>query len=199
MIQDTRRASRYGGWLMTWATRRSKGAMPVVASQRPKDFGAMDVQSGQIGPSATARVFVLDTGCAAPPHGQRGVTADPGLDARLLIGAEHKVPGLQRLAFPAPGVQIQDPSRLGSKIRIVRKDPAAVLPRTNGVLMQPAPDRLAADGRHDAAAADLARDKRDNGTPKRAGSSPPSARTWTMTSGEKIPGPSGTWTLVQPR
>ena len=35
MTQNTRLALTYGGWLMTCSTNRSKGAMPVVASQRP--------------------------------------------------------------------------------------------------------------------------------------------------------------------
>ena len=37
-IQNTRRAVQYGGWLITSATRRSKGAIPVVRSQRPKSL-----------------------------------------------------------------------------------------------------------------------------------------------------------------
>jgi len=38
MIQNTRRASLYGGCRMTWSTKRSKGAIPVLCSHRPNTF-----------------------------------------------------------------------------------------------------------------------------------------------------------------
>src|ERR1700730_584263 len=56
-----------------------------------------------------------------------------------LVGAEFT-------AFPDALVQIQNASGLGFEIRISRKDPAAVLPRTDGVLAQPSPDGGVTDG-----------------------------------------------------
>jgi len=37
-------------------------------------------------------------------------------------------------------------------MRLTRKDPAAVLPGTDGILVQPTPDRAVADARHQARA-----------------------------------------------
>ena len=45
-------------------------------------------------------------------------------------------------------LQFQDSPGLDLKVRIARKDPAAVLPRPNGIFVQPAPDRTVADARH---------------------------------------------------
>ena len=58
----------------------------------------------------------------------------------------------QRPALPAPLVQVQDAPGLGLEVRIAREDPAAVLPRSDGVLVQPAPDRAVADSRDQARA-----------------------------------------------
>jgi len=54
----------------------------------------------------------------------------------------------QRPTLPAPLVQVQQAPGLGLKIGIARKDPAAVLPRADGILVQPTPDRAVADARH---------------------------------------------------
>ena len=70
------------------------------------------------------------------------------LNARLLIGGDHEVVRRQGVSLPDALVKIQDPPGLGRKLWIARKDPAAVKPRPNRVVVQPAPDRAAADRRH---------------------------------------------------
>jgi len=52
-------------------------------------------------------------------------------------------------------VQIQDASGLGFKIRVSRKDPAAMLPRTDGVLVQPSPDGGVTEGGRQPTGADM--------------------------------------------
>src|SRR2546426_6927289 len=79
-----------------------------------------------------------------------------GLDAGLFVGGEHKVICGQRLVLPYPRVEIQHPSGLAGKVRIARKNPAAVLPRTNGILVQPAPNRAATDAGDQACSAGVA-------------------------------------------
>src|SRR2546423_129719 len=51
--------------------------------------------------------------------------------------------------------KIQNASGLGFEIRISWEDPAAVLPRTDGVLAQPSPDGGVTDGCRQAASADV--------------------------------------------
>src|SRR5438445_11881790 len=51
--------------------------------------------------------------------------------------------------------KIQNASGLGFEIRIAWDDPAAVLPRTDGVLAQPSPDGGVTDGCRQAASADV--------------------------------------------
>jgi len=75
---------------------------------------------------------------------------DASLDAGLLIGTNHECVFLQWLALPLAGIQIQNASGLGSEVRIAREYPSALVPGTDGVLTEPAPHRLVADGGYDA-------------------------------------------------
>ena len=84
--------------------------------------------------------------------------ADSRLDAGFLIRANHELAGLEGPALPFPGIEIEDASGLGGEARITRKDPAAVLPRADGVLIEPTPHRLITEGSNDTAALCLAND-----------------------------------------
>ena len=79
----------------------------------------------------------------------------PGLNAGLLIGRDHKFIVLERLAFPLPLVEIQDPAGLGRKLRVAGENPAAVLSGANGILVQPAPQGGLTQLRHQAALTDM--------------------------------------------
>ncbi len=110
-IQKARRASRYGGWVMTWATRRSKGAIPVVASQRGgAGRGARRAPRGK--PRRPPRVLVIHPGYPPRARGRGGMPAEPGLDAGFLVGADHEVLHVEGLALPLAGVWIEDPPGL---------------------------------------------------------------------------------------
>jgi hypothetical protein len=69
------------------------------------------------------------------------------LNAGLLVGADHELVGAQALPLPATGVQIQDACGLGLELGIAREDPAAMLPGSDGVFVQPAPHGAIADAR----------------------------------------------------
>src|SRR5271165_4111571 len=75
----------------------------------------------------------------------------PGLNAGLLIDAEHVIARPQRCTFPAALVQIDDAASLVGEVRIARKDPTAMAPGAQCVLAKPAPKRGTADLGDDAA------------------------------------------------
>ena len=83
--------------------------------------------------------------------------AQPRLDAGLLVGRDDVLVFAQRLALPAPLVQVQDARGFDLELGIARKEPAAVLPRPDGVLVQPTPHRAVADARHQPRALGLSR------------------------------------------
>src|SRR2546427_9349032 len=76
------------------------------------------------------------------------MAAQSSLNAGLLDGREHEFIICQRLSFPHPFVQVQDPTCFGREVRITREDPAAVLPWTDGILMEPTPHGAVPDGGH---------------------------------------------------
>src|SRR5512143_560221 len=91
--------------------------------------------------------------------GRQGrMQAAAGLNAGLLVCGDHEIVAPQRFALPAAGVEVQKAPRLQSEIRIARKDPAPMLPGPDGILTEPAPHRLAAEGGYQFAAFDLAGD-----------------------------------------
>ena len=108
----------------------------------------MDIQRSQIRQSAGALVLVLH------PHGlvglgrQCGVYAVASLDAGLLIGRYYELIDAQRFSIPLAGVQIQDASSFEGELGVPWKDPAAMVPGTDGILIEPAPDGLTADSGH---------------------------------------------------
>ena len=70
------------------------------------------------------------------------------LNARLFVGREHKILGTQGLSLPKALVEIEDRSRSFQEAWVARENPAALAPRSNGVLTEPAPDGGSADLRH---------------------------------------------------
>ena len=74
--------------------------------------------------------------------------AASGLNAGFFISTQNKVLVAKGLSIPEAMIKIQDATRLGCKQRVSRKDPRAVPPRADSVLVQPAPDGALADGGH---------------------------------------------------
>src|SRR5712692_825620 len=77
----------------------------------------------------------------------RAVDALARLDARLLVCGQYAVGGVQGDPIPETRVQVEDSSSLLLESRIARKQPAAVVPGSNGVLAQPSPEGRFADRR----------------------------------------------------
>src|SRR4029077_3593282 len=79
---------------------------PGLALAHDQTF--LDVPGRQVLQRPAAPVFRLDA--AAPPRGrpEGRVTADAGLDAGLLVGAEDPVEGVHALPLPVALIQIQD-------------------------------------------------------------------------------------------
>ena len=131
--------------LLHQAVKRLNAILLLAAT---KDPGMVNIQTGNVGPGPTAKVLVLDLHRAAGSAGASGVFAAPCLDAGLLVGRDHELIIFQRLTFPLAGIQIEYAAGFVSEVGIPWKDPTTVVPGSNGVLMQPAPKRTAADGSH---------------------------------------------------
>ena len=86
--------------------------------------------------------------------------AASSLDAGLFVGGDDEIVLSKRLTIPGAAIQVENAAGLGGEVWVARKDPSAVIPRANGVLMEPAPDRAAGDGGDQAGLTDLASDVR---------------------------------------
>ena len=98
---------------------------------------------------------MVDLHGSAWPTGLRGMLAAAGLNAALFIGGDHEFIIFQGLFLPLAGVEIQYAPGLGSEVWVAGEYPTAVIPRSNGVLMQPAPQGAAADRGNQTAVLDL--------------------------------------------
>ena len=91
MIQKTRRAWVVGRLMHDIVDqpleRRDAGLVLTAA----KHFGAVDIESGQVGPCAATHVFVLDTHWLAGLGRQRRVYTHSCLDACFLVGGQHEL------------------------------------------------------------------------------------------------------------
>ena len=117
------------------------------------DTGAVDVVGGQIGEGSEAAVLFLGAHRPARARRERQVDAHAGLDAGLLIGAEHVVVLTERLAFPFPLVKVEDPAGLDGEVRVAGEDPRPVLPGLEVLISEPAAHRRRRGQGRDAAAA----------------------------------------------
>src|SRR5260370_12430021 len=79
-----------------------------------------------------------------------GLLAPASLRAGLFVGRNDKVGGAERDSLPQAFIEVQDASHLGREIWVTGKDPTAVLPRTKGIRIQPAPQGSATDLRNQA-------------------------------------------------
>ena len=111
--------------------------------------GPPDVPSCQVRPRSLALVLVLVAQLSSRRGRRGGMTTRPCLDTCLFVRREHVFIVLQSFALPQALVQIQNHSSLFGKLRIARKDPATMTPRTNRIRRQPAPNGCPADLCHD--------------------------------------------------
>src|SRR5215831_657629 len=125
-----------------------KGFDAVVGFAAAKDPGMVDVQTGDVGPGSAAKVFVLHLHGTTRPACASGVFAAAGLNAGFLVRRNHEFIIFQRFVFPYAGIQIENAAGFAGKVGIAWEDPTAVIPGPNGILVQPAPKRAAADRSH---------------------------------------------------
>ena len=121
-----------------------------------KNAGVMDIESGDVRPGAATIVFVFDEHGTIRRWRQRCMFAPPGLDAGLFVSRDDIFVALEGLAIPGARIQVQYPAGLDGKGGVTGKDPATMTPRTNGILVEPAPDGAARDAGDQASLANLA-------------------------------------------
>jgi hypothetical protein len=96
------------------------------------------VIDGEEGEVAVA--VVLAFGPHRPPGAgrEREVEVHAGLDAGLLIHAEHVLAAAERPSFPFPLVRVKDAPGLEGEARVAEEDARPVLPGLDGVIGEPA-------------------------------------------------------------
>src|SRR6266542_195938 len=108
-----------------------------------------DVPGGEVLDGAGPRVVALDVARLARTTGLArsgsGHTAQAGLDAGLLVGADDVVIGPQGVALEDELVEVQDHLDLGHEVGIARVHPARVLPGLERVGLEDALDAADAD------------------------------------------------------
>lgn len=122
-----------------------EGRDTVLMFTATEDSHAMDIKSGEVYPGSEPPVFVLS------PHGQarlgwqRWVFPRAGLDAGLFVRADYKLVRPQPAPVPEPVIEVEDPTGLLPEVGVAGENPAAMLPRTDGILVKPPPDGRVAD------------------------------------------------------
>jgi hypothetical protein len=108
-----------------------------------------------ISPCSASFVLVFHFHGRTRLSGIRAMPSSPSLNARLLVGTQHKFVLFESSTVPNPVIEVQNPASFCSKIGISRENPAAMLPRFNRILMKPAPHGATADGSYQARLPDM--------------------------------------------
>ena len=122
-----------------------------------EELGVMDIQGRHIGQRPTPLVLMFHLHRLARLGSLGGMDASASLNAGLLIGRNHELVLLQGLVLPDSLVKIQQPSGFGRELRIPRKNPTAMKPRSDRVFMEPSPESAVTDFGHQPGLADLLR------------------------------------------
>lgn len=110
-----------------------------------KEFRAMHVHRRQVRPGTTTLVLVFNLHDRARPTGQGEMNARSCLDTGFLIGRENKFVSFKRSTLPNAFIEVENTPGLDGKVRVARKDPAAMLPGTDRIFVEPAPNGAVAD------------------------------------------------------
>ena len=132
-----------------------KGDNAALRLAVAEEFGAMDIQGRHIGKGPPPLVLMFHLHWLARSGSLGGMDASAGLDAGLLIGRNHVLVRLQRLPLPDSLVEIKQASGFDRELRVARENPTAVEPRSDGVFMEPAPERAVTDFGHQPGLTDL--------------------------------------------
>lgn len=126
-----------------------------------KDASPAHIPGCQVSPGAPTLILMLDSGGLSGCGRQGFVLAASRLDAGLLVGTDHEISRSKRPALPEALVEVEDRPGPFREEGISREDPAPVVPRSDGVLRQPAPKGGLSDRSDQAAAEDLPFDLAD--------------------------------------
>lgn len=116
-----------------------------------KELNPVYIKGGDVSPGATSLILMFH------PYGQTRlgwiglITTFSSLDAGLFIGTEDKFVVLKLLPVPNPFIEIKNPSGFDREERIPGENPRSMLPRTDGVFIEPSPYGALTDGCYDAA------------------------------------------------
>ena len=123
----------------------AKRSNPIFSFTATEELGPMHIQCCQISPSAAARVFMFHLHRDAGLRGEGSMPTAACLDAGFFVGGEDEFTVFQGMPQPHSLIQVEDTPRFFGEMGVSRENPAAMLPRADGVLMEPAPDGGPAD------------------------------------------------------
>src|SRR5207247_3651234 len=106
-----------------------------------KQCRTMDIPRGEVGQRARPEIFVLNAHRTSGAWREGGMLATAGLETRFLVGRDDEFIGAQRNTLPSLGIQVQDTAGSLRKLRVTRKDPAAMSPGLQRIRTQPPPER----------------------------------------------------------
>jgi len=146
---------RIGGLVHDPIDQVVKGDNAAVQLAVAEELGVMDIQGCHIGQRSTPFVLMFHFHRLARLGSLGGMDASAGLDAGLLIGRNHELIRLQRLPLPDSLVEVKQASGFGRELRVARKNPAAMKPRSDRVFVEPAPKSAVTDFGHQPRLTDL--------------------------------------------
>lgn len=139
------------GWLAHHLSDKPiKWGNAIFSLTTAKEFGTMDIKGGQVSPDPAPYIFVFHLHGRAGLSRVGGVKTAQRLDTGLLIGRQHELIVLQGASIPQPSIKVQDAPGFFGEVRIAGEYPRAMLPRSNRILMEPAPYGALTYGRHKA-------------------------------------------------
>jgi hypothetical protein len=141
--------------------------------------GVVYVVAGQVGQGATTAVLELLTAHPTRRGWQVRVARVQGLELGFLLGADHVLVRAERLAVPAPVVEVEHSGGLDGEVRVTGEDPGPVAPRLDRIprgsqRRTVEPDTVSTRPRVTASAANSATLQWANGTRSRPATRTPS-------------------------
>ena len=123
-----------------------KGGDAIFWLATTKQLDPVDIKGSQIGPRPASFVFVFQLHRRAGLGSIGGMSTAACLDAGLFIGRQNKLVVPKRAPVPHSFIQIQNSPGFDRELPISGENPRPILPRSNGVLMEPAPYSALTDG-----------------------------------------------------
>ena len=137
------------GWLGHYVLHKPiEGRNAGLRLAPAKEFDPVDVKGRKICPRPASCVLMFDLHHGAGLNRIGGMATTTRLDTGLLIGGDDELVIPEAMAVPYPFIEVQDSSCFARKLGITRKDPRAIPPRSDRILMEPTPYRAVTDRGH---------------------------------------------------